>query len=548
MNLDTSMIRWHLAASLPPLLTTSGTLPLADWLSDGAATVIKDGPHRAVYRVRLPGLDCHVKHYRLLGLRSRVRQMLRPVKARREYDISAELSSRGVPTPVPLAWGVEAAGRGPAASWLITETVADAVPLVTFLETQRLQPGIRQKLAIAVGSFLAGLHASGVLHHDLHPGNLLVRFEDGRPLLWLIDLHAVRIGQPCRWAARRENLVIFNRYFQLRADRTDRLRFWRAYVNAAGHAIVDPSEVVGCELEHQTRESNLLFWRARDARCRRSNRYYRRFKIGAVRGCAVRDFDPGVLANAPDGPFDRQGAQVLKSSRSSTVIEFDLPVGGELRRVIYKRFRLTDRRDPWLALCRPTAAQRSWVFGHGLRERCLPTARPLAVFHRVRGSRPHEGYLLTEKIDAAVDLHVFLRRLATLPAADRTNELGSRSTALARLLRQLHDRGLSHRDLKAANVLTSSAFGDPRFWFIDLVGMARHRRVDRRRTNRDLMRLHVSLMSHPAITRTEKLRFLAVYLQANLRGAGDWKERWREIAAATALKIQKNNRSGRPLG
>ena len=54
------------------------------------------------------------------------------------------------------------------------------------------------------------------------------------------------------------------------------------------------------------------------------------------------DLDPAVLAPLladPDEPFRRPAIVVLKDSRSSTVIEFDLPVGGVLRRVIYKRLR-----------------------------------------------------------------------------------------------------------------------------------------------------------------------------------------------------------------
>jgi tRNA A-37 threonylcarbamoyl transferase component Bud32 len=547
MAIDTTTIRWHMAEPLRRDLLPGGALPLADWLRDGTANVVKDGPHRAVYRVHLPGLDCHVKHYRLLGWRSHIRQMLRPCKARREFAIAADVTARGVPTPVPLAWGVEGSTNGPAASWLITETVDNAVPLVSFLETTfPIVASSRHLLAKTLGEFAARLHTAGVLHHDLHPGNLLLRFDDAQPRLWLIDLHAVRLGPPCPWPARRDNLVIFNRYFQLRADRGDRLRFWRAYA-AAGTRIPAPVGILATELERLTEASNLEFWQARDARCRRSNRYYRPVNVGCVRGYVVRDFDPAALVAAPDAPFDHKDACVLKNSRSSTVVECDLPVNGVTQRVIYKRFRLTDRRDPWLALCRPTAAIRSWVFGHGLRERCLPTARPLAVFHRFRGGRPHEGYLITKKIENAVDLHVFLRRLATLPPTVRTAELRSRSLAFARLLRRLHDRGLSHRDLKAANILTSIEFGDPRFWFVDLVGVARHHRVGRRRKTRDLMRLNVSLMPHSFITPTEKLRFLRAYLQANLRGAGDWKARWRAVTAATALKVQKNARSGRPL-
>ena len=37
-------------------------------------------------------------------------------------------------------------------------------------------------------------------------------------------------------------------------------------------------------------------------------------------------------------------------------------------------------------------------FGASLRDRWLPTPRPLAVFHRHRGGLPAEGYVLTEMV------------------------------------------------------------------------------------------------------------------------------------------------------
>src|SRR5262249_8169577 len=155
------------------------------------------------------------------------------------------------------------------------------------------------------------------------------------------------------------------------------------------------------DLEQGTWLSNLRFWRSRDRRCLEENRYYGRVRSAAAAGHAVRDVDPAALAPLladPDEPFRRPGVRLLKDSPSSTVAASALSLPGGPRRVIYKRFRLTTWTDPWAALCRAPAALRSWVFGHGLRERGLPTPRPLAVFHRQRHGLPREGYLLQEKV------------------------------------------------------------------------------------------------------------------------------------------------------
>jgi serine/threonine protein kinase len=187
------------------------------------------------------------------------------------------------------------------------------------------------------------------------------------------------------------------------------------------------------------------------------------------------------------------------------------------------------------------------VYGHGLRERGLPTARPLVMFHRYSGGRPREGYLLTEKIDGATELHDWARRLLAQPAERRTALLRLRVEVLARLVRELHRRGLSHRDLKAPNLLTAIDLNDHRFCLIDLVGVRRCDRVSRLRRAANLARLHASFRDHPLVSRTEKLRFLRTYLNWGLRGKTGWKKWWRAIAEATQIKVARNLRRGRPL-
>jgi tRNA A-37 threonylcarbamoyl transferase component Bud32 len=549
--------RWEVLPAYRDLLLGPDGLRLEEWLHAGQARVIKHGPHRTVYRITLPGLDCYLKHYRMHDTRAWLRELVRPSKARMEYERALEVAARRVPTVEPLALGERR--RGPGDSFLLTRTLPDVEPLGAFLETTLpglpavRQARLRQRLAVELGRFLARLHDVGIRHNDLHAGNLLLRLDsDQQPGLYLIDLHAVMLSGPLDWEASRANLVMLNRWFVMRAGRADRRRCWQAYYEARSSlgrgCRTAGADDLARDLERRTWQSNLRFWRSRDRRCLETNRYYRPVRAGAVAGHAVRDMDAESLALLladPDAPFRRSGAMLLKDSPSSTVAEFEVTVGGEQRRVVYKRFRVTAWSDPLAALCRRPAWLRSWVFGHGLRERCLPSPRPLAVFRRRRHGLPCEGYLLQEKVPGASELHRFAARLADLPEPERRPTLRRLIEEAARLVRDLHRRRLAHRDLKASNILVA---GDgPTLWLIDLVGVRRYRRLPRCRRVQNLARLHASFCRSPLLTRADKLRFLRVYLQCGLFGRERWKKWWRDVDEATQAKVARNARSGRPL-
>src|SRR5207248_1968766 len=103
-------------------------------------------------------------------------------------------------------------------------------------------------------------------------------------------------------------------------------------------------------------------------------------------------FVTDLLAD-PDAPFRQPNATVLKDSRSSTVVELEVPGPQGPRALIYKRFNLTTWTDPWTALFRATPALRSYRMGHALRWRGLPTPRPLLLLHRRHHGLPGAGYL-----------------------------------------------------------------------------------------------------------------------------------------------------------
>lgn len=246
----------------------------------------------------------------------------------------------------------------------------------------------------------------------------------------------------------------------------------------------------------------------------------------SIRGFAVADVPTDFLAD-PDALFTRPTTRILKDSRTSTVAEVVMPTADGPREVILKRFNIRRRSEFLKNLFRRSPALRSWVVGHSLRDRWLPSPRPLAYFHRTRFGCPAEGYLLTEKVPGAVEL----RDGATREVLDK----------LARTVRAMHDRGVSHRDLKAPNVLLEHGTTPT---LIDLVGVQTRVRVAFRQRVKELARLSASFLT---ARHSDRLRFLRAYLAAGPRRPEDWKAWWRAVRGATLAKVAKNRRSGRPL-
>ncbi len=501
-------------------------------LGGPGGVVVKENLQRTITRLETPSGTVYVKVCRVNTPRSFARELLRPAKARLEFENAAELRRRGVLTVEPLAWGSRRRWW-PSESVVVTREAAGARDFLAVLEASP-SPGERARLARAFAGCLAALHNAGVDHPDPHPGNFLL--DPATLAFTVMDTHAIRFTHPLSWRETLAALTLLNRYFQVRASAAERLRFWRAYL-AARPSLAVEWKAGAARLEEATRRSNLKFWTARLSRYTADNRDSRRVRRGAYAGYAERDLPAAFVEQMltdPDALFDAPGTVTLKDSPSSTVAA--LEVGG--RAFVLKRFRV---KTPLVRLknaVRPTAALRSWTLGRNLLDRGLPTARPLLMVERYRTCCPAEGYVAFEKLDDVADLAEAVRR-----TTDR-RVLHDWAGKLGRLLRAMHEREVAHRDLKAPNVVMLGV-SDPataRPVLLDLVGVTVGVRVGVAVRRRDLARLAVSFPPG-TLSNGVRLRFLRAYL-----GRGEaWKPWWRALAKLAAAKVARNGRRGRPL-
>ena len=250
------------------------------------------------------------------------------------------------------------------------------------------------------------------------------------------------------------------------------------------------------------------------------------------------------LLERPDALVWRHLDRPVKLSHETLLVEADLPLPGGPIRVAYKQFR---PRNWWKSLCqrfRPSRAMRGWNLARALAARHIATPRPLAVCEPRGDWLFRSSYLATEWIAGGENLHLYGWRLAGWPLPERLREASCCADRLGRLLGQMHAAGVSHRDLKAANLLAVRQGDDLAVYLVDTDGVRIGRWPGTRRRAAELARLAVALEAHPWITRSICCRFLRAYAAQFPPGTIAWKRLWCDVVRRARRAIRRKHRRG----
>ena len=248
----------------------------------------------------------------------------------------------------------------------------------------------------------------------------------------------------------------------------------------------------------------------RDKRSLRTNRDFYRLQRPQGAGYAVRNLarsDLLAVLEDPAAPLAAPDAEKIKESEISSVVKTHLSLDGHVTPVAYKRAatscgaRLCSACCAAVARCGPGTWDMPCANGASIRR------GPCWCASRTAGWLRWESYLATEWVDGD-HLHEYAQRVASLPAASRTNQTRMTAVVLGRMLGRMHAWNIGHRDLKAQNLLLAEQAGRLRAYLIDLDGVRLVKRLSQRRRARNLARLATSMEAHAWVTRTDRLRFL----------------------------------------
>lgn len=164
---------------------------------------------KAFYRLDLPTRALFVKARSFPGLFRRLGRTFRRTKEEEEFRNYVSIRQAGISCPEPVSVARVYSGHLISQSLLLTEYLADAVPLRSMLTRDSSCP---EWLGERIAIFFRSLLEKGLIHEDLQWENILVSSQSPGCVLYLVDpLHIrwVRHDKPIAQRAFCQSLIWF---------------------------------------------------------------------------------------------------------------------------------------------------------------------------------------------------------------------------------------------------------------------------------------------------------------------------------------------------
>lgn len=145
-----------------------------------------------------------MKYYKSADFLSTLKELFRPSRAKRAWINAHNLLMRGIPTPLPLAFGEKEQWGLIQESFLITEKIPEAKASDIFLKELSGKPFAHKNLStknlflVKLARMIQWMHQTGICHGDLKASNILVTMQDEEPSVMFVDVDGVKIRNKLR--------------------------------------------------------------------------------------------------------------------------------------------------------------------------------------------------------------------------------------------------------------------------------------------------------------------------------------------------------------
>lgn len=157
------------------------------------------------------------------------------------------LKQHNLDTPEVIAMGQKKIAGICLNTFILTRSVEQAAPLHECIPIIAGAPASRRhKFLTELGETIGRMHAAGIFHGDLRSGNILVKAEgETHWKFYLLDNERTKKFNELPSRLRLKNLVQINMMTSKLINRTDRMRFYKSYLNAHKTPITNPQQLAG---------------------------------------------------------------------------------------------------------------------------------------------------------------------------------------------------------------------------------------------------------------------------------------------------------------
>ncbi|MCP4713713.1 MAG: hypothetical protein GY868_01245 [Deltaproteobacteria bacterium] len=194
------------------------------------AELIKQGTYKTIFKTEIDGAACLVKQYRNPGFFKQLKSLVKPARARFEFQAAVHIDGCGIETPVPFLLAEDKRAGMVRAGIVVLPFLTGAVELKDlFFGGYPCRSAEKRHILEQFGRLTAKIFSSAVFQYDYSINNFMLRSEGGRQRLYFIDFERVTTGKPVVMQQRCNLLAKLNRIGR-EVSLTDRLRFLRSYL------------------------------------------------------------------------------------------------------------------------------------------------------------------------------------------------------------------------------------------------------------------------------------------------------------------------------
>jgi serine/threonine protein kinase len=441
-------------------------------------------------------------------------------KAKSEWKAINNFLKKGIPVSFPLAFGEERKFGILKDSCLITEAISNSSHLnhfyKNFFQRKLSKDEILFKRALLkrLARLVYAIHSKGIFYRDLHGGNILLEEDTkGEIKFVFIDLHKARFFNPLFLWMKVYDLA--HLFYTLSPKRTDSIRFLREYAKD------DPQFTSNFEknmhkIENKALKLKYRHLKSRTKRCLILSSGFFVKKVQTQRIYTRREYEKKLdLLKEAITNSKNQNLNILQETKKSKIFWLSLFNDHNEKKLCIKKDKYQGFLSLLKNLFRKSRAKRSWIGANGFYVREISTPKSIAFFENKWGWVTKESFFINEYLPNAERLNLYVlktfKESFTPSLKKRIREFVKK---LAEKIRELHEKGIYHADLKSDNILVREKDDwDWEFFFVDLDRVTFKKKLSFKKRINNLAQINASVAD--CINVSDRLRFFWEYAKGS---------------------------------